>query len=226
MKRLQSEWRSTGSVAKDKAEALSLRFRQAGDRFFERYKNRETIEAAARTAEREAMCVALEALAASGVEAGENIADRVRAAQAAWKAAPALAGPQGSALQARYAAAVEAVVGAWPDAFKDTDLDAAANRARLEALCATVEAMSKDDAKAASAAASPVAVLAERWREALAANTMGARVDESAIKRERKDKVESARAAWSRVGPVGSSDRERLDARFRDACRRALREGS
>ena len=223
MKRLQSEWRSTGSVAKDKAEALSMRFRQAGDRFFERYKNRETLEATARAAEREAMCAALEALAASG---GENTAEQVRAAQAAWKAAPALSGPQGSALQARHAAAVEAVVGAWPEAFKDTDLDAGANCARLEALCATVEAMAKDDATPASAAASPAAVLAERWREALAANTMGARVDESAIKRERKDKVEAARAAWARVGPVGSSDRERLTARFRDACRRALGEGS
>jgi uncharacterized protein DUF349 len=226
MKRFQSEWRSIGSVAKDKAEALSLRFRQAGDRFFERYKNREALEATARIAEREAMCAALEALAASGGEAGENVAERVRAAQAAWKAAPALSGPQASVLQARHAAAVEAVVDAWPDAFKGTDLDAAANRARLEALCATVEAMTKDDATPASAAASPAAVLAERWREALAANTMGARVDAAAIKRERKDKVESVRAAWSRVGPVGSSERERLSMRFRDACRRALGEGS
>ena len=225
IKRLQSEWRATGSVAKDKAEALSLRFRQAGDRFHERYKNREALEATARIAEREAMCAALEALATSG-QSDEKMAERVRAAQAEWKAAPALAGPQGNALQARHAAAVEAVVDAWPDAFKDTDLDAAANRARLEALCATIEAMTQVDAKPASAAASPAAVLAEKWREALAANTMGARVDESAIKRERKDKVEAARAAWSRVGPVGSADRERLSARFRDACRHALGEGS
>jgi hypothetical protein len=69
-------------------------------------------------------------------------------------------------------------------------------------------------------------MLAERWREALAANTMGARADDSTAKRERKDKVEAARTAWSRVGPVGSADRERLDARFREACRRALAEGS
>ena len=228
MKRLQSEWRSTGSVAKDKAEALSLRFRQAGDRFFERYKNREALEAAARVAEREAMCVALEALAASGAEAGENARGaRARRAGGVEGGPRACGRPRAARSRRRFAAAVEAVVDARPEAFKDTDLDAAANRARLEALCATVEAMAaKDDAKPASAAASPAAVLAERWREALAANTMGARVDESAIKRERKDKVESARAAWSRVGPVGSSDRERLDARFRDACRRALGEGS
>jgi hypothetical protein len=226
IKRLQSEWRATGSVAKDKAEALSLRFRQAVDRFFERYKNREALEAATRISAREAMCAALEALAAPGGGPVEDLADRLRAAQAEWKAAPAVSGPQASALAARHAAAVEAIVDAWPEAFKGTDLDTAANRARLEALCATVEAMSKDEAKPASTAASPAAVLAERWREALAANTMGARVDESALKRERKDKVEAARAAWSRVGPVGASDRERLTARFRDACRRALGEGS
>ena len=223
MKRLQAEWRSTGSVAKDKAEALSARFRQAADRFVERYKNRETLEAAARVAQREGLCAEVEALAASG---GDDVADRLRAAQAAWKAAPPLAGPQAAAVSARHTAAVDRVVEAWPDAFKGGDLDAGANRARLEALCATVEAMAQEDAKPVAAAVSPAAMLAERWREALAANTMGAKADTSAVKRDRKDKVESARAAWSRVGPVAAADRERLAARFRDACRRALGEGS
>jgi hypothetical protein len=226
MKRIQSDWRSAGSVPKDKAEALSLRFRQAADRFFERYRNRETLESAARVAAREAICDALEALAASGADPAEDVANRLRASQGAWRAAPPLSGPQAGPLQARYAAAVEAVVDAWPAAFKDTDLDASANRARLEALCVTVEGMAKDDTKPASAAASPAMLLAERWREALAANTMGAKVDESAARRERKDKVEAARAAWTRVGPVGSADRARLDTRFREACRRALGEGS
>lgn len=226
IKRLQGEWRAAGPVAKDKAEALSLRFRQAADRFFERFKNKGAIEASARAAEREAICATLESLAASADEPGESVAERLRAAQAAWKAAAPMPGPQGAALQDRYAAAVDAVVDARPEAFEGTDLDAAANRARLEALCATVEGMAKDDAKTASITASPAAVLAERWREALAANTMGARVDESAARRERKDKVDAARAAWSRVGPVGSADRERLGARFREACRRALGEGS
>jgi hypothetical protein len=223
VKRLQGEWRSTGSVAKDKAEALGARFRQAADRFFERYKNRETIENTARTAQREALCAEMEGLAASG---GDDVAERLRAAQAAWKAAPPLSGPAVSVLQARHTAAVDAVVEAWPDAFKGTDLDAGANRARLEALCATVEGMAGEGEKAPAAAVSPAALLAERLREALAANTMGAKVDPSATRRERKDKVEAARAAWSRVGPVGSADRDRLTARFRDACRRALGEGS
>jgi hypothetical protein len=223
MKRLQAEWRATGSVAKDKAEALSARFRQAGDRFFERYKNRETLEAAARIGQREALCADVEALATAG---GDDVADKLRAAQAAWRSAPPVSGPQAAPLQARYAAAVDAVIDARPEAFKGTDLDTAANRARLEALCASVEAMAPADAPAAKAPVSPAAMLAERWREALAANTMGAKTDVSTEKRERKDKVEAARAAWSRVGPVGSADRERLAARFREACRRALGEGS
>ena len=222
MKRIQSEWRAVGSVPKDKADALALRFRQAADRFFERYKNREALETAVRVSERESMCAALDALAAGGPETGGTVVEQVRAAQAAWRAAPPLSGPRGAALQARFTAGVEAVVEAWPDAFKDTDLDASANRGRLEALCATVEGMAASDARPAAPAASPAAMLAERWREALAANTMGARADDSAVKRERKDKVEAARAAWSRVGPVGAADRQRLDARFREACRRAL----
>ena len=115
-----------------------------------------------------------------GRGAGEDLADRVRAAQAAWKAAPALSGPRAARSRRGTPPRWRRVVDARPDAFKGTDLDTAANRARLEALCATVEAMAKDDAKPAAAAASPAAVLAERWREALAANTMGAKVDESA----------------------------------------------
>jgi hypothetical protein len=169
------------------------------------------------------MCAEVEALVGAG---GDDVADRLRAAQAAWRAAPPLSGPQAAPLQARHAAAVDAVVDAWPDAFKGTELDAGANRARLEALCATVEALIVDEPKAAAAAVSPAALLAERWREALAANTMGAKADTSAPRRERKDKIEAARAAWLRVGPVGSADRERLTARFREACRRALGEGS
>lgn len=222
MKRIQAEWRAAGAVPRDRSDALSLRFRQAADGFLERYKNREALDTAARVAEREALCATLEELAAHGDEA--TVAERLRASQAAWKAARPLAGPRGAALDARYAAAVESIVGSWPGAFKDSDLDAAANRARLEALCVTVEGIAPAESKPGAAAASPAALLAERWREALAANTMGARGDESSVKRERKDKVEAARAAWSRVGPVGSSDRQRLDERFREACRRALGE--
>jgi hypothetical protein len=225
VKRLQNEWRSAGPVGKDKADALNQRFRAACERFFERYRSRDQLEAAARIAEREALCASAEALAAPDAGVPEEVAERLKALQATWKSAPALSGPQSAVLSARWAAAVDAVVASRPAAFRGTDLDPSANRARLESLCETVEALSPSDSRPA-AEVSPAALLAARWREALAANTMGAKTDEGAARRERRDKVEAARAAWARVGPVGGADRERLAARFRDACRRALGEGS
>jgi hypothetical protein len=224
MKRLQNEWRSAGPVAKEKGEALAQRFRAAADRFHDRYRNRETLEAAARAAEREAIIGEIEALAG-----GDDVADlpaRLRAVQAKWKSAPALSGPRASALVDGYNAAVEKVVTTHREAFRGSDLDPEANRARLEALCATVEAIAPASAASATPEATPAMVLAQRLKEALAANTMGARVDEGAARRERKEKVEAARTAWTRVGPVGATEREKLNARFRDACRRALGEGS
>ena len=225
VKRLQGEWRATGPVAKDKAEAVAARFQKACDAFFERYRKRDALEAEARLAAREELCARVEALAAEGGDAA-GAAESLREVQAAWKAAPALSGERAGALAARFAAAIDAVVAARPEAFRGTDLDPAANLARLTSLCESVEALSAGAAAAGASAASPAALLAERWREALAANTMGAKVDEGAARRERKDKVEAARAAWSRVGPVPPAERDRLAARFRDACRRALGEGS
>jgi len=224
VKRLQSEWRATGPVAKDKAEAVAARFQKACDAFFERYRKRDALEAESRLAEREALCARLEALAAGGDD-DAAVAERLRETQAAWTSSPALSGERGAALADRYAAAVDAVVAARPEAFRGTELDPAANLARLASLCESVEALSAG-AAAPAAAVSPATLLAERWREALAANTMGAKVDEGAARRQRKEKVEAARAAWSRVGPIAPAERERLAARFRDACRRALGEGS
>jgi hypothetical protein len=225
MKRLQAEWRATGPVAKDKAEAVSARFQKAADAFFERYRRRDELEAEARLAGREALCARIEALRDAPGEDPAAVLEALREAQAAWKAAPALSGERAAGLSARYAAAVDAVVAARPDAVRGTDLDPAANLTRLESLCQSVESLAAAAAPAA-AAESPAAMLAARWREALAANTMGAKVDEGAARRQRKEKVEAARAAWSRVGPVPPAERERLSERFREACRRALGEGS
>jgi uncharacterized protein DUF349 len=226
VKRLQSEWRATGPVAKDKAEAVAARFQKACDAFFERYRKRDALEAESRLAEREALCARLEALAAGGGDDDAAVAGSLREAQAAWTGAPALSGERAAELAERYASAVDAVVAARPEAFRGTDLDPAANLARLATLCESVEALSAGGAAPVASAVSPATLLAERWREALAANTMGAKVDEGAARRQRKEKVEAARAAWSRVGPIAPGERERLAARFRDACRRALGEGS
>ena len=96
--------------------------------------------------------------------------------------------------------------------------------ARLEALCATVEGMAAAGEKTSAAAeASPAALLAARWREALAANTMGAaaaRQAEEARHRATEQEVRSAQSAWQRLGPLDPATRKPLQERFDRACRR------
>ncbi len=66
MKRLQAEWKTIGPVRRNKSEVVWNRFRAAADHFFERYHNRHEIALASKLAEREALVVELEGLAACG----------------------------------------------------------------------------------------------------------------------------------------------------------------
>ena len=53
MRALQAEWKTVGPVRKSKSERVWQRFREACDRFFERYKHRDQLELAAKAAPRE-----------------------------------------------------------------------------------------------------------------------------------------------------------------------------
>ncbi|HET7747177.1 MAG TPA: DUF349 domain-containing protein, partial [Vicinamibacteria bacterium] len=215
LRRLQAEWKKTGPVRRDKSEQVWQRFRAACDRFFDRYKHRGQIEAEAKTREREAVVEKVEALAREAGPETADIAPRLRAIQGEWRAMGSHA--EGS-LQERFAAAVATVVAAAPEAFKGTDLDADTNRKKLESLCESVEALAAPE----PVAASPATLLAQRWREALAENTMRGRSDDKGRGRDVKQKVEAARAAWARVGPVSGEAGRQLHERFQRACRRAL----
>ena len=68
IRRLQAEWKTIGPVRRSKSEAIWQRFRTACDTFFERYKRRDEIELEAKQADREALVVELEALAAPAQE--------------------------------------------------------------------------------------------------------------------------------------------------------------
>jgi hypothetical protein len=61
-------------------------------------------------------------------------------------------------------------------------------------------------------------------REALAANTIGGRVDEDAKWRATAEEVKRAQAAWTKVGPVPDDVQRRLAGRFQRACRRFFEE--
>jgi hypothetical protein len=212
MKRLQAEWKSVGPVRKNKAEAVWERFRKAVDAFFERYAQRDELGRAAAAAEREAMIRELEELSAG--EAPEDLSGKVLAVAARWRQAGPAPRDAAEGLARRFADARNKVVETHPDAFRKTELDPDANRARLEKLCAKVEAL------VPKAEATAGASLAEQIKEALAANTMGARGEAEARWKASAAEVEAAQAAWKRVGPVPGDAGRALADRFEAACQR------
>ena len=122
----------------------------------------------------------------------------------------------------RLVAARNRLVEAYPASFRGTDLDPEANRARREKLCVRVEALAAQSEREESPLELTGDALARRLKEALATNTMGGRADSEARRRAERAEVESARAAWKRLGPVPGEAGEALEARFSEACARFL----
>ena len=211
IKRLQAEWRTVGPVRKSKADAVWQRFRKAVDSFLERYAQRDELGRAAAAAEREAMVRELEEIAAGGDPA--EVSAKVLAVVARWRQAGP---PPRDAVDVarRFADARNRVVEAHPESFRKTELDPEANRSRMEKLCAKVEALLPKAEAAAGAS------LAERLKEALAANTMGAKGEAEARWKTSAAEVEAAQAAFKRLGPVPGEAGRVLAERFESACQR------
>jgi hypothetical protein len=227
VKRLQAEWRTVGPVKRSRAEATLLRFRSACERFFDRYAHRNDHELLKVAESRGQICDSLEALLPTSestepVPPTADIAASVAALRRQWDQGPVLPRTLADALQDRYAAAMGKLVEVYPEAFRNTDLDPEQNRVRLEQLCKTVEALGGDDKPAEQL--SPAAILALQWREALAANTIGGRVDDDARFRHAAEEVKKAQAAWRRVGPVPAAVAQELTERFQRACHRVLKQ--
>jgi hypothetical protein len=202
-----------GPVRKSKADAVGQRFRKAVEQFLERYAQRDELGRAAAAAERESMIRELEEIPPG--DAPSDVAAKVLAVVARWRQA----GPpprDASDVVRRFAEARNRVVEAHLDAFRKTELDPEANRSRMEKLCAKLEALlPKTDATTGAS-------LAERLKEALAANTMGARGEAEARWKAGAAEVEAAQAAWKRLGPVPGDGGRVLSERFESACRRFL----
>jgi hypothetical protein len=216
-------------VKKSRSEAIWQRFREACDHFFARYAQRHDLARAERVAAREAVCADLEALAPEG-EGGEAPADllaRVRVLRGRWQQELAARGvdpDRARALDERFAAAFAKVTARWPAAFAGTDLDPEANRKRMEAIVRRIEDLAGSLAGPASAAAdaalTPATRLAAMLKEALAANTIGGKVDEDSRWRAAAEEVRQAQSSWSRIGHVPEETRRSLADRFQRACRR------
>src|SRR5439155_2959265 len=136
-------------------------------------------------AAREAIVAELEALVS---DPPSDAAARVRALRAKWHQELAARGvdrERAAALDERFNAAFERVLAAAPALFAGSDLDPEANRKRMEALVKRVEDLaaslvpgSRSGEAASDEAISPATRLAAMLQEALAANTIGGKVDE------------------------------------------------
>jgi hypothetical protein len=226
LKQLQVEWKSVGPVRKSKSEAVWQRFRGACDRFFERYKHRDQLELHEKAAAREQVLRDLEALVpAAGADAAappDGLYQTIQDARARWQQAPELPRIIQQELAARYHQALGQAVATWPDAFKGTDLDPETTRKRMEKLVARVEELVPAQARS-QANLSPTELLAQKWRERLATNTMtGGRQGENDEARWRaaEQEVRSAQAQWMRLGPVPPDVAGPLNERFQRACRK------
>ena len=222
MKRLQSEWKTIGPVRRSKSEVVWNRFRAAADRFFERYHNRHQIAMAGKIAEREALVVDLEALAASdNGDVPGDLAARVQQLRTTWNRSVPIPGVEMRPLTDRWQAALTRIVDRRAEAFKGTDLDPAAVRQKMDKLIARVESY-LSDVREAPAGQTQAEMLAARLRSALATNAMGGRSSEDAKWRAAADAVKEAQSAWLRLSQVAGADARALETRFRDACRRVM----
>ena len=238
IRRLQADWKTVGPVRRNKSEALWNRFRGACDTFFDRYKRRDEIDLQSKQADREALVAELESLVASersdasAMHAPEVAADiappaptpldntamleRVRSLRNRWNQSTPVVRHGADPLSGRFMSALERLLTTYPDAFTGTELDGDANQKKMVKLCERVEGFLND------AAAPPATAqgLAERLREALAANTIGGRAGEETKWRAMADDVRSAQAAWSRLGPVPGETGRELSDRFHKATNR------
>jgi hypothetical protein len=227
IKQLQVEWKKIGPVRKNKSEVIWQRFRTACDTFFERFKNRDQAAVAGKLADRETAVTELESLVppADAVDAAQpdDLYAKVQAARARWLQGPELPRHALMPLSDRVNNALLALVTCWPTAFRNTDLDPEVTKRKMEKLVSKVEALMPPDSKEPTANLSPAEILARQWREALAANTMGAaaaRQADEARQRASEQEVRSAQSAWMRLGPMPGDQRKPLQDRFDRACRR------
>jgi hypothetical protein len=221
LKSLQAQWKTIGPVKKSKSEHVWQKFRAASEKVFDRYRNRDGAAVSDRVSRRTPLCDEMEALAAKGdaLASEQGLLEKVRSLRTGWHQAGTMPRDAGRALGDRFDRALGAVVKAAPDAFKHTELDVPANTRQLELLCERVEKLAAK-APAEKPAESPVAVLAHQLREALAANTIGGRVDEESKWKSAEYEARAAQDAWRQVGFVPEEIAGPLTVRFQKASQK------
>lgn len=225
VRQLQAEWKTVGPVRRARSEALWKRFRAACDQVYSRSQQATAAEFEDKLTARAAVCERLEALTPDGdSDTGETPAglkNLVATIRTDWRQLPPVPRPQERELTGRFQSALASVVERYPAAFAGSDLDPERNRGALERLCERVEALLGDaTTSSASDDRSPAEVLAAQWREALASNTMGARVDPAVQERADIEEVKRLQIERRSLGSVVGETSQQFSDRFRTACDR------
>lgn len=196
LKALQTEWKKVGPAPKEKSEALWGRFKEAGDRIYDKLKAGSEAERTANLAKKEALCQKVEALLATltppAPDAAEpapridwkSVSDGLKALQAEWKTVGLLpTREQGEALWARFKAAADKIHGEQKQHYAELDGERAENAKRKEALCIRAESLQySNDWKATGEA------------------------------------IKALQSDWKALGPAPKDQNEALWQRFRAAC--------
>ena len=224
VKQAQADWKTVGPVRRTRSEAVWKRFRTACDAVFDHAQAVQREAEAERAGVREELCAEVESLLPeeTASEPVPDLAEKVRDLQSRWRAAPEVPPPLGRTLTTRFGQGVARLVEKCPDAFRGTDLDPVRRLKRLEKLCERIDALVPADA-GGSQRVSPAELLASKWRDALASNLMGARVDEAAERRSAASEVRRAQQDLRRLGNVTGDQGQQLTKRFHAACERVLR---
>ena len=216
----QTEWKTIGPVQRKRSDAVWQRFRAACDAVHGRIQTAEHDAMASKVETREAICSELEVLlpAAGATEnPPEQLAATVRDLRQRWRQAPEVPQAIRRRLAARFGHGINRVVETWPSVFRGSDLDPHRQLRRLEELCTRAETLLGSNVESRQ---SPAEILAARWRDALASNLMGTRVDETARRRTALEEVRQMQAERRKIGPLPGTDAQRLAQRFQQACDR------
>ena len=239
VRKAQADWKTIGPVKRSRSDATWERFRAACDRVFQRSQQAVREASIQKIEAREALCAELEAFLppdpvartapdtppdVEPITPPDGLAESVREIQGRWRAAPEVPLEIQRQLLARFGRAVSRLVEAYPERFSGTDLDPARALKRLEKLVERAESL-LPSATLDQGGASPAEILATRWREALASNTMGVKVDAGARRRAAMDEAKRLQAERRQLGQIAGDDGRRLTDRFQKACDRIFQQG-
>ncbi|HXV63678.1 MAG TPA: hypothetical protein VEK15_23460, partial [Vicinamibacteria bacterium] len=155
----------------------------------------------------------------------EEAPEAATKAQDIWQRWKKLGGSSDPLAEAsiRFEAGMQALISREPRAFRGTELDPDVNRTKREKLVQRLESI-VSELDPSSPAHLQIDGLAERLKNALAANTMtgGRGRDRAHDLKTAGDEVARLRSSWLRSAPFGGEEGRRLKERFESAYRSFL----